>query len=585
MLYLAEVIQKKGGIMGGSKAELRLLACQRAEQNWSAVNGEETVAADEASRYSSGTLLLVDLTNSKQVQRIQEAGRPLVSILQNFSRLQEKFKTQEEEIEQWKQSLTYQSQELNRREMEMEARREQLEQLEEEFEQLEQQRQQLEQSKSEFEQTHQEVERQKQELEGAWEHLRGELRRLEERQQELQGASVLDESNAQQIEQLLQQIEGNRASAQTLQDKSQQITDQVNHHQGLLNQHWQTLEHLRASIDHLRNELDQQAQELSQKWSNWRESECALEQAKSELKFQQATLQTKQEYAQMLGLQIQHHDDIHQQLYRMTEGIDGVNISDQVDVDALEKMPLDNLQSIVNDLQIDFDKSSEFVRGQEEELDFKQREIDALQAKVNQVSEFDRLSLESELTDERDAYQFLNETLVGQRRNLREKQGVLRQHQSILARRQGLPDPYAQEGGLNLGPVFAQIEGVRHQQADELQKVEAQIEQIRHAIDQAQGILTTQENDLNNRRRDLEQQERSLADKRQSLGEVTGKIALYEDFLNPLQESVNGFQQTLGGLSEVTTQLQQMEQDQQQALAQVKEVVSSLTQQPQLAAS
>ncbi|MBD2329596.1 pilus motility taxis protein HmpF [Alkalinema sp. FACHB-956] len=584
MLYLAEVIQKKGGIMGGSKAELRLLACQRAEQNWSAVNGEEIVAAEEANRYSAGTLLLVDLTNSKQVQRIQEAGRPLVSILQNFSRLQEKFKTQEEEIEQWKQSLTYQSQELNRREMEMEARREQLEQLEEDFEQLEQQRQQFEQSRSEFEQTHQEVERQKQELEGAWEHLRGELRRLEERQQELQGASVLDEDKAQQIDQLLQQIARNRMSAQQIQEQSQQSTNQVNQHQDLLNQHWQILEQHRTSIDQLRNELNQQSQELAQRWSDWRESECSLEQAKSELKFQQATLQIKQEYAQMLGLQIQHHDDIHHQLYRMTEGIDGVNISDQVDVDALEKMPLDNLQSIVNDLQIDFDKSSEFVRGQEEELDFKQREIDALQAKVSQVSEFDRMSLEAELADERDAYQFLNETLVGQRRNLREKQGVLRQHQSILARRQGLPDPYAQEGGLNLGPVFAQIEGVRHQQSDELQKVEAQIEQIRSAIDQAQGILTGQSAELDNRRRDLEQQDQALADKRQSLGEVVGKIALYEALLQPVQDSLNGLRHKLAEMAEVAVQMQQMEDAQQQALTQVQAVFTSL-QQPQLAAS
>ncbi|MCY7273873.1 MAG: hypothetical protein LH702_09005, partial [Phormidesmis sp. CAN_BIN44] len=74
MLYLAEVIQKKGGIIGGGKSEFKLLACQRSEQNWIAAS-DEAIQSDEASRFSPGTLLLVDLTANKQVQRVQEAGR------------------------------------------------------------------------------------------------------------------------------------------------------------------------------------------------------------------------------------------------------------------------------------------------------------------------------------------------------------------------------------------------------------------------------------------------------------------------------------------------------------------------------
>ncbi|HEY9297900.1 MAG TPA: hypothetical protein VIQ31_16370, partial [Phormidium sp.] len=119
MLYLAEVLQKKSGPFGGNKTDLKLLACQRGE-SWSGVGGDEVVplSPDEASKYGDGALVLVELGGNRQVQRINP-GRELVGILQNFSRLQEKYKTKEEEIEQWKESLTYQAHELNRREMEI----------------------------------------------------------------------------------------------------------------------------------------------------------------------------------------------------------------------------------------------------------------------------------------------------------------------------------------------------------------------------------------------------------------------------------------------------------------------------------
>ena len=172
MLYLAEV-QKKTRTFGGSKAEFKLLACQRAEHSWSAV-GDEIISAPDDVPYNSGALVLVELSGSRNVQRYTEAGKQLVSILQNFSRLQEKFKTQEEEIEQWKQSLTYQSQELNRREMEMEARQEQIQNVEADFEKLDQERQEIETLRHEVTQLQEEFNRKKQDLEGAWAQLNGE---------------------------------------------------------------------------------------------------------------------------------------------------------------------------------------------------------------------------------------------------------------------------------------------------------------------------------------------------------------------------------------------------------------------------
>jgi hypothetical protein len=59
VLYLAEVQKPKSGFnISRSKAELKLLACQRTEQNWSAIPGEELIAApDEVSNYNPGVLV------------------------------------------------------------------------------------------------------------------------------------------------------------------------------------------------------------------------------------------------------------------------------------------------------------------------------------------------------------------------------------------------------------------------------------------------------------------------------------------------------------------------------------------------
>ena len=124
MLYLAEIQKQKGGFIGSGKAELRLLACQRTEQNWSAIQGEELVSApDEANNYGSGVLVLVDMNANRQLQgQLREAGRHLVGILQNLSRQIEKYKKEADEIESWRQSLSLQSQQLQLRQEEIYSR-------------------------------------------------------------------------------------------------------------------------------------------------------------------------------------------------------------------------------------------------------------------------------------------------------------------------------------------------------------------------------------------------------------------------------------------------------------------------------
>ncbi|WP_421656573.1 hypothetical protein [Leptothermofonsia sp. ETS-13] len=130
MLYLAQV-QKKGFL---GKAGLLLLARQKSENAWAVMTEEEIVLSTEAGSFGEGVLVLVELSNSRQVLSIKDAKDWILDIIQKFlvTGITPAFLQQEtERAEQWRQSLTLQSQELGRRALELEARREQVQELEE----------------------------------------------------------------------------------------------------------------------------------------------------------------------------------------------------------------------------------------------------------------------------------------------------------------------------------------------------------------------------------------------------------------------------------------------------------------------
>ncbi|MEM9245133.1 MAG: hypothetical protein AAGA67_05265, partial [Cyanobacteria bacterium P01_F01_bin.153] len=86
MLYLAEVVQKRG--LMGSKAELKLLACQKGDQ-WNAASNEPAIAVDDIGNHKDGSLVMVEVVGSggdRRAQRIKEGARQLVTLLQSYSR-------------------------------------------------------------------------------------------------------------------------------------------------------------------------------------------------------------------------------------------------------------------------------------------------------------------------------------------------------------------------------------------------------------------------------------------------------------------------------------------------------------------
>lgn len=145
MLYLAQVQEKDVG-----ETKLQLLAYQKAEHAWAIFSEEDNTVYANVGDYGNGALLLVQLSELRQVQTIQDGASWLIEIIQQYLATGVTPDILQQEVqraEQWRQSLTLQSQELGRRALEMEARRDQIQELEEnlkrEKKQLEIEKQQI----------------------------------------------------------------------------------------------------------------------------------------------------------------------------------------------------------------------------------------------------------------------------------------------------------------------------------------------------------------------------------------------------------------------------------------------------------
>ncbi|NEO61270.1 MAG: hypothetical protein F6J98_12830 [Moorea sp. SIO4G2] len=573
--------------MGRAQAELKLLAFQRTDQSWNKVSGEEVLPTEQANNFGDGALVIVNLSGNRQIQgTIEAAGGRLVNLLQNFSRLLEKSKNQEEEIEQWKQSLTYQSQELNRREMEMEARLEQMQTMEEDFSRIEQQRQELESSQTETAKLSQELERKSKELEGAWEQLRGQQLRLEEQVSDGQYSAGLDAQQAGVIQQLLNGLSGGAESTQSVWEPLNQALEVVKHQHSVLDTHWQQLNEQRLLAQKLEADVKGQGEEVQHQTQQLQQLQASCEQANRERQVQQTNLEIKVESARMVSLQLQTQQKLYQELARMAATSGDVKISQMVDIAALEKMPLGELQDIVQNLQQDLEKVVRFVNDQEEELTLQHQGIEELQEQIRVASEYDRISLETQLADEQDRYQMLDRTLVGQRRTLWEREEILNQHLRVLRLRQGIVDSNGQQNQkIDLGPILIELEAQCKQQSDQLQQLEREIEQMRLRVSQAEELMNQQTQEKDAKLAQVNNLEESWLSNQVKVAQLWGKVHLYEKTLQPLQDALNELRQKLDAIANALNHIQKTGDSQQQAIAQISQIISSLSQSPELAAS
>ena len=576
MLYLAEVQKQKGGLLGGgAKTELKLLACQRNDQSWTTVS-EEVIAAEEANKLNDGALVLAELNATRQVQRLQEAGRPLVTILQNFSRQLEKFKVKEEEIDQWKESLTFQAQELSRREMDLDAREEEAQQIQEEAQQIEVKLQEVESSRSEVERLQEEIERNRQELEGAWEHLRGEQRRLEEISAEVKQGGVLDQEQANVISDLLETLSNNITPCENVGEHLDYAFEMLENQQNILNPHFQQLEKQKTEANEQQIEIERLSQELQEANSSLQQIQDSLYKHTAELKVNTATLESKQDYARILEEQLLYQQQLFEQLNSKSESSSEEILTLDFDAEILEALSIEELQKTVQDLQEKLKIDSSFVEEQEQELQYKQKIIEELQEKIGSASDEVGAQLEEELSDEKDSYQMLNETLVGQRRSLVERQESLKYHQVILSKRQGNHQADEQSQQLDLSPIVNQIETQRQKYSEQLEKLKAEIEQMGNSIQQAQETITAINQDQDSKRQELQAMEEKLSAIQTANTQTWARVNLYQETLQPIQDCLEGLRHKLEGINEALTQVKETGNYQLQTITDMRSSMENL---------
>ncbi len=560
MLYLAEVQKPKSGfnISGKSKSELKLLACQRTEQNWSAIPGEELIAGpDEVNNYNPGVLVLVDMNANRQIQsQLRDAGKHLVSILQNLSRQIEKYKKEADEIDSWRQSLSLQSQQLQLRQEEIYGREEELEQTRSELDRLTQEAQALES-------TLEEHNRSKQELADRWEQLRIKEEHFQS------GGAALSEQQVAEIRTALQQLSGGGGLPP---QQLEATVTAIEFQQDLLNQHWNRLHQQQQRVVETQTELASQQQEIDRRKQQLQELQTSLEQTQTEWEVQQHTLSMQQESVQRLTARIEVEQENYQKIYLMSKGA-GAEIGDvqKLDLEQLEAMPIAELQTIVESLQKEVDRAATMVHLEEEELQEKQVAIDEIKQTIGTANEFDKLKLEAELHDEQDSYNMLDDTLDGQRQTMRERQTFLQIHARILRQRQG----HAAEGNdskVEWDSVLHILDRQRQQQQAELTQLETEIQHLRTNLEQAKAKVEEQVNAYLVESEEVQKLDRQHQATKQMFTELGAKIELYQEMIQPLQNHLNTFKEQLGGLADAAGQ----PSDNQHAKQQIESLLNHL---------
>ncbi|MCM1985188.1 pilus motility taxis protein HmpF [Lyngbya confervoides BDU141951] len=532
----------------GAKTELKLLARQQSDQNWKALPGDELIATDAASDYGAGVLVLVELGKNNQIQGVQDATRQLINILMNFSKMKEKFGAQEEEIEGWKQSLIYQSQELTRREVDIESRAEELEQWESESQKIQEQRREFEETKAQILELKDKIESDRQQLEEGWGKLHQAQRELEDLQATHSGA--LSDTQVQQIEVLLAQLESSVDPSGDV----QQILQEVEHQLHLAQK---SLEEDRVRLAQLQQQVQAQESLTQQTHQSWEYAQSSLAEAVVDCLQCQSQLDLQRELQHLLREQSMFYASLEENL----QGIQStLNEKQPVDVRALWTMSVEDLNEKTHQLSSELEKLKAFVADQEEELLLQQGTIDEMRAKLDQASEYDRLTQQSELEEEEQHYRLLNETLEGQRLSLQDRVHILEVHEDILSQRQTLNGSGSAPEVIDLAPSLDLIEGYRSADGEKLDQIDANIEHLQKALDSAQDRKIQLEGKAQELWRNLEEQGQLLRQAQQDLGLCQGKIEAYQTSLQPLETALSNLKSNLGNLAgshEIVTHLKE----------------------------
>ena len=548
MQYLAELKKEKSFV--GFKTEIKLLARNTSENNWQGINNDETLPVPDGNQVrdlKDGQMVLVDITNNKNIQTIQDASKRLVLLLQNFSRLQDKFKQGEEEIEQWKQSLNYQSQELHRREVELADR-------EQELEQIDIRRKEADESQAIAQRDRAEINKLRQELET-------------ERREFDSESAVISQEQADYLRDLTTRISNFFIGTDFLYHQISSCLDTLYDRQETLNEFWHKLDNIR----HLQTDLATETQELNFRKQQVQQTQSRVIDFQAEIKSDEELVRAKETTASTMRSQIIAQQRIADQLTQLIASYGGttMEILDPDEVKRLEKMSTDDLEMEINKLQQEFDKGARAVGEQEDELAAIEGEIADLQSQIEETSGAERIELESSKELAEENYQFLESSVSGMRAKMLERQSILNQQRGVLDQRHGINT--SDDPAKKLIPILNLIEAEKSAQESRLRETTYELDNSRSVFRQKQESIARLFFEYEKQKQELEAAEITLRDKIRSNVEVETN----EKLLQPVQDIVDILRKQMEVIVHEANQAQ-TEQVPQQLIENLQQMINSL---------
>ncbi len=548
MQYLAELKKEKAFV--GVKTEVKLLARNTSDNNWQSISNDETVPvpdSNQARDLKDGQMVLVDINNNKNIQSIQDASKRLVLLLQNFSRLQDKFKQGEEEIEQWKQSLNYQSQELHRREVELADR-------EQELEQIDIRRKEAEESQTIAQRDRLEVDRLRQELE------------IQRREFDAESA-VITQEQGDYLKDITTRISNFFIGTDFLYHQIGSCLDTLCSRQEILNGFWQHLE----AIRHLQTDLASETQELNYSKQQIQQTQSRVIDFQAELKAEQNLVAAKETTTAVLRSQIDSQQRLAAQISNLIAGYGGtiLEVLNPAEVKRLEEMSTDDLEMEITKLQHEFDKGAAAVGEQEDELAALEGDIADIQIQIDNASGAERFELESSKELAQENYDFLEASVSGMRENMLERQAILNQQKAILDRRQGIDT--SDNPAKKLMPILAAIEADKLTQESKLKETNYELENAKAIYRQKQEAFNRLSFEYEKQKQELDQAEIALRDK----VSLNTEISTNQKILQPVQDIIDLLRQQMEAIVSEANQAQ-TEEAPQQLIENLKQMINIL---------
>ena len=110
-------------------------------------------------------------------------------------------------------------------------------------------------------------------------------------------------------------------------------------------------------------------------------------------------------------------------------------LENNLNENELNLVPLNKLEAMVFHLQQDLSELTLLVKEQEDELLTQRQKVKRLQRQANIASQIELVDIEKQLSHEQERKRMLDETLVGQRRNLEKRRKMLDRYQRVLETR------------------------------------------------------------------------------------------------------------------------------------------------------